>query len=457
MIKRFQWIVLLAGASVAGSAAAQDGLLEVYRRAEANDPSLREAEANYLATLETKPQARSALLPSISLGATTSGSFTDNNSPLGFGTVNFASSSISRNSSDNFNLNVSQTLFDMSRLRTLRQADKVLAQAELNLGAARQDLLLRVANAYFGVLAAEDLLAAEVASREAIARQLEQAQRRFDVGLIAITDVQQAQAAYDNAVATEIGAQRTVASSQEVLREIVGDYVADLESPTTELPLVPPQPASPEDWVSTAMEQNLALAAQRIGTDIAQDDIDILRASRLPTVDLSAGLTSSSSNNRTTVDLGSGPVTTPRVGDSEGRNFSVNLRVPIFTGGLNSSRIQQAVYRHRAAQEGLERVVRSTERQTRDAFLSVTSEISRVRALQQAVESNRTALRATEAGFEVGTQTTVDVLAAQDNLRRAETNYAISRYDYILNLLRLRQAAGSLNVGDIEQIDTWLQ
>jgi outer membrane protein len=457
MNKRLPWIVLLAGAWLAGSAAAQDGLLDVYRRAEANDPSLREAEANYLATLETKPQARSSLLPNLSLGATTSGSYTDNNSPLGFGNVNFASSSITRNSSDSFNLNVSQTLFDMSRLRTLRQADKVLAQAELNVAAARQDLLVRVVSTYFGVLGAEDLLAAEVASREAIARQLEQAQRRFDVGLIAITDVQQAQAAYDNAVATEIGAQRTLASAQELLREIVGDYVADLRSPAGELPLIPPDPPSPDDWVTTAMNQNLALAATRIGTDIAQDDIDILRAARLPTLDLSAGLSASQSNNRSTVTLNGIPTTTPRVGDSESRNFSVNFRLPLYTGGFNSSRIQQAVYRHRAAQEGLERVVRQTERQTRDAFLSVTSEISRVRALQQAVESNRTALRATEAGFEVGTQTTVDVLAAQDNLRRAETNYAISRYDYILNLLRLRQAAGSLSVSDIEQVDTLLQ
>jgi outer membrane protein len=457
MTKRFQWIVLLAGACVAGTAAAQEGLVEVYRRAEASDPSLREAEANYLATLETRPQARSALLPSLSFGAGTSGSYTDNKAPLGFGNVNFASSSISRNSSDSFNLNVSQSLFDMSRLRTLRQNDKVLAQAELTLALAHQDLLVRVAVAYFGVLSAKDLLAAEVASREAIARQLEQAQRRFDVGLIAITDVQQAQAAYDNAVATEIGAQRSLASSQELLREIVGEYVTELASPATEFPLVLPDPSSPDEWVDTAMQQNLELAATRIGTEIAQGDIDILRASRLPTLDLSAGVSSGSSDNRTTIDSNGVPVTTTRVGDSQGNNFSINFRVPIYTGGLNSSRIQQAVYRHRASMEGLERVVRQTERQTRDAYLSVTSEISRVRALQQAVESSRTALRATEAGFEVGTQTTVDVLAAQQNLRRAETTYAISRYDYIVNLLRLRLAAGSLSVGDFEQIDVWLR
>ncbi len=450
-------ICLLVAACIVTSANAQEGLLEIYQRAQANDPSLREAEANYLATLENKPQARSALLPNLSLSAGQTGSFSENSQPLGFGAAVFGDGSTARNSGDSFSLNVSQTLFDMSSIRSLKQADKVIAQAELNLEAAKQDLLLRVADAYFNVLAADDLLAAEVASREAIARQLEQAQRRFDVGLIAITDVQQAQAAYDNSVAVEIGAQRALASTQEFLREIIGDYVSDLQSPSNDLPLLPPDPPSPEDWVATAMQQNLSLAANRIGTDIAQDDIRVLRAARFPTLDLSGGASTSASNNRTTViQNGVSVAAPPRIGNNESRNWSLNLRMPIFTGGLNSSRIQQAVYRHRAAQEGLERVARQTERQTRDAFLGVTAEISRVRALQQAVESNGTALRATEAGFEVGTQTTVDVLAAENNLRRAQSNYAISRYEYIMNLLRLRQAAGSLSEADVAQVDEWL-
>ncbi len=141
----------------------------------------------------------------------------------------------------------------------------------------------------------------------------------------------------------------------------------------------------------------------------------------------------------------------------EGRSWSLNLSFPLYTGGLNRSRVQQSVYQHRAATEALERIARQTERQTRDAYLGVISEISRVRALRQAVESNSTALRATEAGFEVGTQTTVDVLASQNNLRRAETTYSRSRYDYILNILRLKQAAGSLSEADVEQVDGWLQ
>jgi outer membrane protein len=278
------------------------------------------------------------------------------------------------------------------------------------------------------------------------------------VGLIAITDVQQAQAAFDNSVATEISAQRTLATRQESLREIVGVYVTALRGPTDELPLLPPDPATPDEWVDAAMQGNLTLLATRMGTEITQDDIDILRAARLPTLDLSGTVGKSTADNQfTTFTTNNQLDVTRRAGDTDSRNWSINFRVPIYTGGLNSSRIQQAVYRHRASLEGLERVARDTERQTRDAYLGVISEISRVRALQQAVESSRTALRATEAGFEVGTQTTVDVLLAQDALRRSETNYAISRYDYILNLLRLRQASGSLSRADVEMVDGWLQ
>ncbi|HMB74323.1 MAG TPA: TolC family outer membrane protein, partial [Gammaproteobacteria bacterium] len=456
MLKKLQWILVCTATLSAGSAFAQVGLLEIYQLALRSDPALREAEAIYLATRETKPQARSNYLPNVSLSGSTDSSFQERDGTFGFGAVDFGQGDTSRSHNDGANLNVVQTLFDMSSLRQLRQADKVVAQAEINLEAARQDLLVRVSGAYFNVLAAEALLEAETASREAIARQLEQAQRRFDVGLIAITDVQQAQAAYDIAVATEIGAQRTLATQQEFLREITGEYVTDLRGPTGELELLPPEPPSPDDWVDLAMQQNLVLAASRIGTEIAQDDIGILRAARFPTLELSGGYNTGSSENRSVTNQLDGSLEySRRLTDTDRHTWSIDLRFPIYTGGFNSSRIQQAVYQHRAAQESLERIARQTERQTRDAYLGVTSEISRVQALRQAVESNRTALRATEAGFEVGTQTTVDVLAAQDSLRRAETNYAISRYDYIINLLALREAAGSLSEENIATVDGW--
>jgi outer membrane protein len=318
--------------------------------------------------------------------------------------------------------------------------------------------LVRVAETYFNVLAAEDNLASAVSAREAISRQLEQAQRRFEVGLIAITDVQQSQAGYDDAVAAEIEAERLLSTSHEFLREIIGEVITELAAPTDELPLLSPDPANAEEWVQAALSQNLALTSSRIAVDVALDDVAIQRANRLPTVNLSASYSEDTNDRIQTIFRDPlAPLISTTTQRPDGRSWSIDLRFPILTGGLNRSRIQQSVYLHRAATETLERIARQTERQTRDFYLGVISEISRVRALRQAVESNRTALRATEAGFEVGTQTTVDVLASQNNLRRAETTYSRSRYDYILNVLRLKQAAGNLSVTDVEQVDGWLQ
>lgn len=443
----------------AAPAMAQEGLIEIYQRALQNDPAVREAEATYLANAEIKPQTRAGLLPGLTFGATRSNRFSDtiggavdtDGTPIG-------SRSVFDQDGSGWSITLTQTLFDWSQYASLRQADKVVARAETDYESAKQDLLIRVATRYFDVLAAEDNLASAVAAREAISRQLEQAQRRFEVGLIAITDVQQSQAGYDDAVAAEIEAQRLLSTSHEFLREIVGEIVTDLQSPTDELPLVTPDPASAEQWVATALQQNLALVSSRLQTEVAADNIDIQRGNRLPTLSLSAGYSEDSNDRTQTIYNNAGvPIISPSTQRPDGRNWSLNMSFPIFTGGLNRSRIQQSVYQHRAATDALERIARQTERQARDAYLGVISEISRVRALRQAVESNRTALRATEAGFEVGTQTTVDVLASQNNLRRAETTYSRSRYDYILNVLRLKQAAGSLSAADVEQVDGWLQ
>jgi outer membrane protein len=457
--------IVVAMTFAAPAAWSQESLLDIYQRALQNDPSIREAEANFRATIEARPQARSNLLPGLSLSSGRSSRFSE--SPSGavipstgevFGTGNEVTST-----NESLSLSLTQTIFDWGQYTQLRQADKTVARAETDFEVAKQDLLIRVSEAYFNVLAAEDTLASEVAARESIARQLEQAQRRFEVGLIAITDVQESQAGFDSAVAAEIQAQRALATSQEFLREIIGEYVTELAGPIDDLPLLTPDPANAEEWVRTALRQNLSLVSSRINADIVEDDITIQRAGRFPTLSFSAGVSDSSTDTVAIIDV-LDPVTglpTRRTNASnsapQGYNWSFDLRVPLFAGGLNSSRIQQAVYRHRAAMEGLERVARQTERLTRDAYLGVISEISRVQALRQSVESSQTALRATEAGFEVGTRTTVDVLASQDVLRRAQTNYARSRYDYMLNILRLQLAAGGLAIEDIEQIDTWLQ
>lgn len=454
---------LLALSVAAGSARAQEGLLEIYQRALMNDPVIREAEANFLATSEVKGQARSGLLPNISLSGSSSDSYSKNpNPPLdfetGFPSILFSSSE-SDSESSSLNLNISQTIFDWGQILSLKQADKTIARAEADFAASQQDLMIRVASAYFNVLAAEDNLASDIAAREALAQQLEQTQRRFDVGLIAITDVQDSQAGYDQAAALVIASERTLATSLESLREIIDDYVTDLRSPIDELPLLTPNPADVEAWVTAAQGQNLSLVASRIGATIAEDEIKISRSARFPTLRLSAsaGDSASISTQTTNTFLGPSITTPPSDSDRETHSLSLNLSVPVFNGGLNRSRIEQSVYRHRASIESLERVARQTERLTRDAYLGVTSEISRVGATRQALESARTALLATQAGFDVGQRTGVDVVNAQNTVRRAETTYLGARYEYLLNLLRLKQAAGSLSEADLAEVDGWLE
>jgi outer membrane protein len=436
-------------------------LLEVYQRALQNDPSIREAEATYLATAEVKPQSRSTLLPSLSLGANKTHQFNESDT----GAVIPGSNQVIGSGSEalldrhGWTVSLTQTVFNWGNFKLQKQSDKRVTRAETDYEAAKQTLVIRVSTAYFNVLAAKDSVASAIAAREAIARQLEQAQRRFEVGLIAITDVQQSQAGFDDAVAAEIQAQRLLSTSQEQLREIIGDMVSELAAPMDDLPLLTPDPANAEQWVQMALQQNLALVSSRLAADIAQDEIDIQRAVRMPTLNLTAQYSDTTTDQRSTIFFNDGtpPIERPSLSTPQGYSWQFDVRVPIYSGGLNRSRIKQSVYSHRAASEELERIARQTERQARDSYLGVLSEISRVRALRQSVESNRTALRATEAGFEVGTQTTVDVLASQNNLSRAETSYSRSRYDYLLNVLTLKQAAGTLSVADIEQIDGWLK
>lgn len=454
---------LLAAALVALTSPAADAaedLLDVYQRALQSDPQIREAEANYLAAAEVKPQARSFILPQISFD----GSYTDSSSegsntfpqfdPLLGSVRNITTESETDSETTRWQVDLRQTVFRWDQFISLKQSDKRVNQAAADFEAAKQNLLLRVADAYFNVLAAQDTVDSEAGAREAIGRQLEQAEKRFEVGLIAITDVQEAKAAFDQAVASEIAAKRSLATSQEFLREITGEYIQDLEAPGDDLPLVSPSPADQDAWVETAQAQNLALVASRLATEIARDDIRIQRAGRYPTLDLVASKTDSDTDAFRTFGGAAGG---PADSESEGDSIVLQFSVPIFSGGLVSSRVRESVYRHRAAKESLERVARETERQTRDAYLGVLSEISRVRALRQALESSQTALKATEAGFEVGTRTTVDVLDARRRLLQAETNLDRSRYDYILNVLRLKQAAGILTVEELETVNDWLK
>ena len=431
----------LAGAADLGS---------IYQQALKNDPLIREADANRLAARESKPQALSALLPQLTAGVGYDDSDSDGTSPFGSqGQPGDFERQAERKSWD---VTLRQSVFRWQNWAALRRADAESAQAEADYHAAQQDLILRTSEAYFNVLAAQDTLEAAQAAHDAIARQLEQSEKRFEVGLIAVTDVQEAKAAFDSATAALIQAKRNLATAQEQLRELTGETFDELSRPGADMPLTGPSPANAEAWVQLAMDQNARLISSRLAADITRHDISSERGGHFPGIDLVV----SRSSSDIVSDLVTGGISTPNNSDSKDTTVSLQLTVPLYSGGATSSRVRQSQYLHQAARERLERTARQTERETRDAYLGVNSEVARVQSLRQAVESANTALQATEAGYEVGTRTSVDVLDARRRLFEAQTNYARSRYDYLLNVLRLRLAAGTLDDQGIADINSIL-
>ena len=462
-------VLLCAGLSQAAVAA---DLVEVYQKALRNDPQLREAEATRLATLESKPQALALLLPQLNgSGGYTHGDFNDRSTlPLTGPTgqplsppQNYTSYSTARTDVTQWGVTLRQTVFRWDQIAGLRQADAQVAQAEIDFRAAQQDVILRTATRYFDVLAQKDALGAAEAARDSFARQLEQAEKRFEVGLIAITDVQEARAASDTAAATVIEAKRTLATARDRLRELTGDSFAQLTKPGEDMPLVTPDPIDEEQWVKVALDQNLQLSSARIGVDIAREAVAIARAGHLPTLDLVAGRTGSTTSGTDSASyagipgFSAAPFSFPGDAGHGDKTIGLQVTVPIYSGGATASQVRQAVYRQRAAKERLEFTARATERATRDSYLGVNADISRVRALRQALESSRVAMSATEAGYDVGTRTQVDVLLARQRLFQAQTDYLKSRYTYITDLLTLEQASGQLDEARLVRVNQWLK
>jgi len=454
-IMNYKYLSVIAAILAAPLTSNAESLLEIYQQALQSDPLIHEAEARRLAAEEATPQARALLFPQLQANAGWSQTDASGNQLItdtvgGITSAEFEADSTNKN----WDIGLRQTIFRWDQIVGLKQAGKLVAQASADYEAAQQDLIIRVARRYFDVLAAEDILTSIHADRLAIARQLEQAKQRFEVGLIAITDVQESQAAYDQSTADEIGAKRSLATSRELLREITGQYVATLSAPVEELPLLSPNPAAESSWIDQALTQNLQLVSSRLGEEVARHEISFRRTGHYPTIDLVAGRSYNESVGETQFEAS--PTVFPADSDRTADTIALQFNLPIFSGGRTSSRVREAVYLHRASMEQLQRVSRETERATRDAYLGVLSEISRVKALKQAVASSRTALEATQAGFDVGTRTIVDVLISQRQLYTAITNYYRSRYAYIGNVLLLKQAAGSLQVQDLEEIDRWL-
>ncbi len=433
--------ILLAGSLLASVNSHALSLQESFELAQQSDPEIISAKAEYEAAAENIPQARSVLLPQISLDVFVGNSEQITSNASG----GFYSDGTEDNDSQGYRLTIDQTLYNHQFYKSLDQAKASVAQAAAFYSAQQQQLLVRVAEQYFDVLAAEDSLRFAIAEKKAVAKQLEQTKKRFEVGLIAITDVKEAQAQFDLTAAQEIAARNQLDTSKEVLQVTINQPVDQLSGLNQQFPLDVPSPNNVGEWTRTAEQQNLGIKAASYALEAAQAGKNASRAGHYPSLSLQA--TQSDSE----FDGSSG------IADQEDTTISINLNIPLYAGGATSSKSRQAGFQLRQAQSNLELQKRLARQQTRSAFLGLNAAIASVKALKQALISNQTAVEATTAGFEVGTRTSVDVLNALRNQYRAERDYAQSRYDYLINRLKLKQAAGVLDKADIETINQWFK
>ncbi len=276
------------------------------------------------------------------------------------------------------------------------------------------------------------------------------------MGLIPITDVKEAQAAHDADAAAVIEAKRQVASMQQALREITDQDYPWLAKPGEDMALNPPRPADPEHWVQVSMDQNLSLLSSRLAADVARDAVDVSRAGHLPTVGITASRGSEDDTISQNLNFGGGPESLHYPSSQNSNEIELEVTVPIFSGGLIQSQVRQAQYNWIAAKDNVQLVTRRTEYLARDSYNGLVSEIAQVNALRQGLESAQVALKATEAGYEVGTRTTVEVLQGQTNLVQAQTSYTQSRYNYLLDVIALRLAAGTLDRATLVEINASL-
>ena len=436
----FRVTLLALSLSVIGTSSAEN-LIDVYQQAIKSNPQLAAAAADRQATLEKRAQGKAGLLPNIGLSADISRKQFRDQSPPDIRSANYQRTSKSTDKSGS--LFLTQPVFRYDRWISLKQADSQIAEAEARYAAAEQDLMLSVAERYFVILEAGDNLAFATAEKDAIGRQLEQAKQRFEVGLIAITDISEAQARYDLAISQEIQAISDIAGAKDSLRETADYYYENLDLVADDFPLNSPDPVDPDIWVQKSLEQNIAVLAAQAAADTAHHEIRRQRSGHLPTVDLESSYSIIDQNFG-----GIAPV------DRHDTDVGLNFTLPLYQGGAVSSRTREARSRFDQANQQLSQALRRAELDTRNAYRGIQTDIAQVTALRQSLKSTQTAVDAAKAGFEVGTRTVVDVLNAQREHFRAKLNYATARYQYLLDQLRLKRATGTLSVADLETMNS---
>ena len=458
-------VVAVLGLAGAASAHAED-LMDAYRQALQSDPVLMQAEAQSRADRAGAAISRSALLPQLN------GSVSYNDShgtasqsqlvqlPSGgqefLGTTSSSGNLRSRTESVGLN----QVLFDLGRFEDWRASKAGARASEAQYAAAEQELILRVATAYFTVLNDEDQLRFAEANQKALKKQLDAAQAKYSVGLSAITDADSARAQEAAAAAAVIQARTTLYNDREALAQITGKAPGNLKVLIDKLPLNPPQPDDPEAWVSTALANNPSLQAQRELVEAARHSVTAAHAAHLPTLGASISYSRNPAwgpgNNGPALDLSGNPV----LRENSQRNdttVGLVLTVPLVQGGGIIAREKQAIAQRDQSRDILEQDRRQIVANTRNAFNSIRAGISQVQAQKEAVISAQKALQSTQAGYEVGSQTIIDVLFAQQTLFQAESNYSQARHAYVINQLNLKFAAGTLSVKDLETVNALLQ
>ncbi|KKO45522.1 outer membrane channel protein [Arsukibacterium ikkense] len=447
MKKTFLSTLILSSLAVFSVGAVAENLATVYQLATQKDPQLLKAEAIRNAARERIDISKASLLPQINLTAGYSKSMRESQTFIGDELVNVEVDTTGWNAQ----VALSQSIFNWNNWKNLNTAEKQAMQSQTILDAEAQALIVRVSQTYFNVLKAVDDLGFAGSEKRAIERQLEQTKQRFAVGLTAITDVHEAQAQFDSAVAREIAAQNMLETARETLREITGQYHQQLASlDTAKFDTVQPSPATADAWVSIAEELNLNIKASKLALDIAQNDIENAKAGHYPTLSLDASYGTSDDETKRTFSGNSQRSNPPRF---DNNSIGLNLRVPLYSGGGTVAATEVARANYVAASQDLEQSHRTAMRQVRVSFNDINANIATIRALEQAVISAESALNATEAGFEVGTRTIVDVLQSTRNLFEARRNLAGARYNYVIAILSLKQAAGNLSEQDLLAIN----
>lgn len=422
---------VVALALLAPFAANATDLADVYQFSKDYDPTIQAAIATYEAATQQLPLARSAFRPQISLSGDVSLNDVDDDFSDTF-------------SSTSLTLVISQSIINRSNSALVDQAGFGVRQADATLDVAEQDLILRVAEAYFNVLRAEAEVAFTSAELQAIARQKDQAEKRFDVGLATVIDVRDAQAQFDLAVALEVAAINAEETAFEALRVLSGIDRVKLDPLRDSIELVTPQPADIETWVNISKKQNLELAVARFELDAAGVQVKAERGERFPTVDILAIGTSNTTDQDGSSDINAG-------------ELRLELSVPLYTGGGIKSEVARAKAEKRAAEARLREQELAAIQSTRDSYRGVLTSISQVLALRQALDSTQKSVEAADAGFRAGTQDSLEVLRALRDTFQARSDFVNARYDYVLNTLNLKAASGTLSERDLLEVNALLQ